>query len=170
LQQQVDDALERHRRRLDSLEAIVAGLPYMQEATPQAQQPAAVARPAPIKVTIHGQVGQLNLAELIERADARIEQVDKRGEGDLADGLRQLAEAIKAAVDAAEDQREDALDAVAVLAEVGSKPVEERGQMRGRIRGALIVIKELADVAPAVKQAWDAWGPVITEHLPRINS
>ncbi len=124
----------------------------------------------PINVTFQGQVGQVNLAELIKHADARIEQVDQRGEGGLAEGLKQLADAIKAASETAEDQREDALDAVAVLAEVGSQPVNERGKLRGRVRGAIAVIKDLAAVAPTVKKALDAWGPTIMEHLPHLPS
>jgi hypothetical protein len=122
----------------------------------------------PINVTFQGQVGQVNLADLIKHADARIEQVDQRGEGGLAEGLKQLADAIKAANEAAEDQREDALDAVAVLAEVGAQPVGDRGKLRGRVRGAITVIKDLAEVAPTVKKALDAWGPTIMEHLPHL--
>ncbi len=124
----------------------------------------------PINVTFQGQVGQVNLADVIKHADARIEQVDQRGEGGLAEGLKQLADAIKAATEAAEDQREDALDAVAVLAEVGAQPVNERGKLRGRVRGAIAVITGLAEVAPTVKKALDAWGPTIMEHLPQIRS
>jgi hypothetical protein len=124
----------------------------------------------PIHVTFQGQVGQVNLADVIKHADARIEQVDQRGEAGMAEGLKQLADAIKAASEAAEDQREDALDAVAVLAEVGVQPVEERGKLRGRVRGAIAVIKDLAEVAPTVKKALDAWGPTIMEHLPHLPS
>jgi len=126
------------------------------------------ARRAPINMTFKAPVGQVNLAKLIERADASIVQVDQRGEARLAEGLQHLTDAIKAANEAAEDQREDALDAVAVLAEVGSLPPEERGKLRGRVRGAFLVIKELVQIAPSVKKAWDAWGPAITEHLPHL--
>jgi hypothetical protein len=133
--------------------------------TPPAGAPASRAS---INVTFRGQVGQVNLADLIQRVDARIEQVDQRGEGDLATALKQLTDAIKAAGEAAADQRDDALDAVAVLAEVGSLPPEERGKLRGRVRGAFLVIKELVQIAPSVKKAWDAWGPTITEHLPHL--
>jgi hypothetical protein len=131
--------------------------------------PAAPARQAPINITIHGQVGQVNLADLIQRVDARIEQVDQRGEGDLATALKQLTDAIKAAGEAAADQRDDALDAVAVLAEVGVQPVEERAKLRGRVRGAISVIANLAEIAPVVKAAWGTVGPSIMEHLPRLK-
>jgi hypothetical protein len=149
------------RGRLDLYE------PPEEQGMPQAPATAPT-RPHPISVTIHGQVGQLNLAELIKRADASIEQVDRRGEKSLAEGLQHLTDAIKAAGEAAEAEREDALDAVAVLAEVGALPAEERGKMRGRVRGALSVIGEVVKLAPSIKQAWDAWGPTITEHLPRL--
>jgi hypothetical protein len=146
------------------------------EAPPQ-QGPAPIphgAAPAPrttsIHVTFQGQVGQVNLADLIRRVDASIEQVDQRGEGDLATALKQLTDAIKAAGDAAADQRDDALDAVAVLAEVGAEPVEERPKLRGRVRGAISVIANLAEIAPVVKAAWDAVGPSIMEHLPGLTS
>jgi hypothetical protein len=137
------------------------------EATPRA-----AAEPArrPINVTIHGQVGQFNLAEVIERADANIDQVDKRGDTKLAEGLHHLRNAINAASEAADDQREDGINAVGDLAEVGALPTEERGKFRARVRGAFLVIKELAGVAPSVKQALDAWGPTISEHLPRLGS
>jgi len=132
--------------------------------------PSTLAGRVPINVTIQGGVGQVNFAELIERIDARIQQVDRRGEAGLADALEQLGEAIKAASEAAEDQREEALDAVAVLAEVGSLPPEERGKLKGRVRGAFFVIKELVQIAPSVKKAWDAWGPTMMEHLPHLPS
>lgn len=138
--------------------------------TPATTASAAVPASRPINVTIKGQVGQVNFADLIEHVDARIEQVDQRGEGGLAEGLQQLADAIKAASEAAEDQREDALDAVAVLAEVGAQPVKERRKLRGRVRGAIAVIKDLAEAAPTVKKALDAWGPTIMEHLPHLPS
>ncbi|MFI5281848.1 MAG: hypothetical protein ACHQ0J_01805 [Candidatus Dormibacterales bacterium] len=134
------------------------------------QPPPAPARQGPISVTFQGQVGQVNLADMIKRADASIEQVDQRGEARLVEGLQHLTNAIKAASQAAEDQREDALDAVAVLAEVGALPPQERGKMRGRVRGALSVIGDVARLAPSIKQAWDAWGPTITEHLPRLGN
>lgn len=44
--------------------------------TPLAPAPT---RRASINVTFQGQVGQVNLADLIQRVDARIEQVDQRG-------------------------------------------------------------------------------------------
>lgn len=122
-----------------------------------------------MNVTFQGQVGQVNLAELIERADAEIDQVDRRGEGALAESLQHLADAIKDASEALTDMREDALDAVAVLAEVGAVPTAKRGKFRGRVRGAIAVITELTDAAPSVKQAWDAWGPSIMQHLPRLG-
>lgn len=138
---------------------------------PEAGTPGAVApaRRAPIHLTFQAPVGQVNLAEVIERADASIVQVDQRGEANLADGLRHLTNAIKAA-EAADDQREDGLNAVGDLAEVGALPTEERSKFRARVRGAFLVIQELAQVAPSVKQAWDTWGPTITEHLPRLGS
>jgi hypothetical protein len=142
--------------------------PSQHEAAPP--PPAAPARPAPINVTIHGQVGQFNLAEVIERADANIDQVDKRGDTKLAEGLHHLRSAINAASEAADDQREDGINAVGDLAEVGALPTEERGKFRARVRGAFLVIKELAGVAPSVKQALDAWGPTISEHLPHLPS
>jgi hypothetical protein len=128
-----------------------------------------VARQAPIHITFQGQVGQVNLADLIQRVDARIDQVDRRGEGGLADALKQLTDAIKAVGDAAAEQRDDALDAVAVLAAVGAQPVEERAKLRGRVRGAISVIANLAEITPVVKGAWEALGPSIMEHLPRIT-
>lgn len=117
-------------------------------------------------MTIHGQVGQLNISDLIQHAEASIEQVDRRGEAQLADALRQVADAIKSANEAAEAEREDALDAVAVLAEVGALPAEQRGKMRGRVRGALSVIRELADTVPSVLKALEAVNPIIRDHLP----
>jgi hypothetical protein len=142
-----------------------------EEPAPVRSAPTAARPPrAPINVRFEGQVGQVNLAELIERVDARIEQVDQRGEGNLAEGLQRLTEAIRAASEADEEKREDALDAVAVLAEVGALPAPERGKLRGRVRGAVAVIKELVAVAPSVKRAWDALGPTIMEHLPRLGS
>ena len=148
------------RGRLDLYE------PPAQRDVPQPQP--APARSHPVNVHIHGQVGQLNISDLIQHAEASIEQVDRRGEAQLADALRQLAAAIHSANEVAEDQREDALDAVAVLAEVGALPDEERGKMRGRVRGALAVIGDVVKLAPAIKQAWDAWGPTITDHMPRL--
>jgi len=127
-------------------------------------------RRGPISVTFQGQVAQVNFAELIHQVETSIEQVDKRGEASLAEGLEQLSNAIKAATAAAEDTREDALHAVGDLAEVGALPSEERGKFRSRVRGAFLVIKELADAAPSVKQALDAWGPTITQHLPHLPS
>jgi hypothetical protein len=139
----------------------------LEAATPRSAAP--VPRTS-IHVTFQGQVGQVNLAELIRRVDASIEQVDQRGEGDLANALKQLTDAIKAAGEAAADQRDDALDAVAVLAEVGAQPVDERPKLRGRVRGAISVIANLAEIAPVVKATWEAVGPSIMEHLPRLNS
>ncbi|HEY5035314.1 MAG TPA: hypothetical protein VIJ30_09370 [Candidatus Dormibacteraeota bacterium] len=136
-------------------------------ATPAAAAPA---RRAPIHMTFQAPVGQVNFAEVIERADASIVQVDQRGEANLADGLRHLTNAIKAATEAGDDQREDGINAVGDLAEVGALPTEERGKFRARVRGAFLVIKELAAIAPSVKQALDAWGPTIREHLPHLPS
>jgi hypothetical protein len=161
------------QRDIGKLIDIQGRLPLYEPRGPQretATAPAAPGRAAPINMTFQAPVGQVNLAELIERADASIVQVDQRGEARLAEGLQHLTDAIKAASEAAEDQREDALDAVAVLAEVGSLPPEERGKLRGRVRGAFLVIKELVQIAPTVKKAWDAWGPTITEHLPHLPS
>jgi hypothetical protein len=139
-----------------------------QPAAPSAPaRPSPVPRAAPINVTFHGQVGQVNLADLIERVDASIEQVDQRGEGGLAKALKELTDAIKAAGEAAADQRDDA---VAVLAEVGAQPVAERAKLRGRVRGAISVIANLAEIAPVVKATWESVGPSIMEHLPRLNS
>ncbi len=136
-------------------------------ATPAAAAPA---RRAPINVTFRGQVGQVNLAELIEQVETRIEQVDQRGEASLAEALEQLNNAIRVATETAEETREDGLHAVGDLAEVGALPAEERGKFRARVRGAFLVIKELAEIAPSVKRALDAWGPTITEHLPHLPS
>jgi hypothetical protein len=144
--------------------------PPEQQREPAPPPAATTARGAPIHMTFQAPVGQVNLAEMIERADASIVRVDQRGEARLAEGLQHLTDAIKAASEAAVDQREDALDAVAVLAEVGALPPEERGNMRGRVRGALSVIGEVVKLAPSIKQAWNAWGPTITEHLPRLGS
>jgi hypothetical protein len=144
--------------------------PPQQHRAPTPPPAAAPARGAPIHLTFQAPVGQINLAEMIERAHASIVQVDHRGEARLAEGLQHLTDAIKAASEAAEGLREDALDAVAVLAEVGALPPEERGKMRGRVRGALSVIGEVVKLAPSIKQAWDVWGPTISEHLPHLPS
>lgn len=123
--------------------------------------------PPPINVTIHN-VGQLNLADVLQHAEARIKQVDRRGDVRLAEALQKLADAINTANEAAQDQREDALDAVAVLAEVDVLPDEERGKMGRRVSRALKVIGELADTVPSVMRALDAAGPIIKDHLPHI--
>jgi hypothetical protein len=160
------------QRDVNKLLDIHGRLPLF-EAPQQQREPApatAPARGAPIHMTFQAAVGQVNLAEMIERADASIVQVDLRGEARLAEGLHYLTDAIMGASEAAEDQREDALDAVAVLAEVGALPPEQRGKMRGRVRGALSVIGDVVKLAPSIKQAWDAWGPMITEHMPRLGS
>jgi hypothetical protein len=173
--------LDRLRERAHDLQRDINHLAGLRDRLPlyePPEQPAHTVVPAiparrpvpPIHVTFQGQVGQVNLADVIKHADARIEQVDQRGEAGMAEGLKQLADAIKAASDAAEDQREDALDAVAVLAEVGAQPVGDRGKLRGRVRGAIAVIKDLAEAAPTVKKALDAWGPTIMEHLPHLPS
>jgi hypothetical protein len=143
--------------------------PETQAAPPSTSQHNTRKTPKAMTVTFQGNVGQVNLADLVERADARIAQVDQRGEVGLAKALQELTNAIKAANEAAQDKREDALDAVSVLAEVGSVASQDRGRLRGRVRGAVEVIQELAAAAPAVKNAWDAWGPTILEHLPRLN-
>jgi hypothetical protein len=57
-----------------------------------------------------------------------------------------------------------------VLAEVGAQPVEERAKLRGRVRGAISVIANLAEIAPVVKATWDAVGPSIMEHMPKLIS
>jgi hypothetical protein len=163
------------QRDIDKLVDIQGRLPLYERpggqqreaATPPAVAPA---RGAPINVTFQGPVAQVNLAELIEQVETRIEQVDQRGEAGLAEALEQLSDAIKAATDAAEERREDGLHAVGDLATVGALPTEERGKFRARVRGAFLVIKELAEIAPSVKQALDAWGPTITQHLPHVPS
>jgi hypothetical protein len=162
------DIAERLQRDINHLVDLRQRLSLYEPPIPPMPAAPSAGRP-PINVTIQN-VGQLNLAELIERVDARIEVVDRRGEASLAEGLQQVTDAIKAASDVAEREREDALDAVAVLAEVGTLPIEERSKLRGRVRGAISVIKELVVIAPSVKKAWDAWGPTIAEHLPRIGS
>ena len=137
-------------------------------------RPTASSQPAqrqqPIHVTFQGQVGQVNLADLMQRVDAEIAQVDRRGEGSLAEALQSLTNAIRGANEAAQDKREDALDGIAVLAEVGAIPPQERGRFRGMVRSAIEVIKDLAAAAPEVKKALDAWGPTIMEHMPRLGS
>jgi hypothetical protein len=129
---------------------------------PQASSPL---YPQSINVTIH-HVGQLNLADVLQHAEARIKQVDRRGDVPLAEALQKLADAINTANEAAEDQREDALDAVAELAEVGAMPTDERGRMGRRVGRALKVIGELADTVPSVLRALEAVGPNIKDHLP----
>jgi len=52
----------------------------------------------------------------------------------------------------------------------GAQPVEERAKLRGRVRGAISVIANLAEIAPVVKATWEAVGPSIMEHLPRLTT
>jgi hypothetical protein len=162
------------QRDISKLVDLRERLPLYESPEPQPRHPEPAPRGgrahAALTVTFQGNVGQVNLADQIERADARIAQVDQRGEAGLAEALQELTNAIKAANEAADDKREDALDAVAVLAEVGSVPAQDRSRLRGRVRGAIEVIKDLAGAAPAVKKAWDAWGPTVMEHLPRFSS
>ncbi len=170
----IREYVDQLRQDIGKLRDIKARLPLYEPPTRQpgaGPSPAAVVpvNPHSINVTIHGQIGQLNLSDVIQHAEARIQQVDQRGEKSLADGLQHVTDALKVSNEAPEDQREDALDAVAVLAEVGALPPEERSKMRGRIRGALSVINEVAKLAPSFKHAWDAWGPTIIEYLPRLK-
>src|SRR6266849_10107513 len=147
------------QRDISKLVDLRERLPLYESAEPQPRHPEPAPRGGPahtaLTVTFQGNVGQVNLADQIERADARIAQVDQRGDAGLAKALQELTNAIKAANEAAEDEREDALDAVALLAEVGTVPAQDRGRLRGRVRGAIEVIKDLAGAAPAVKEAWD---------------
>lgn len=163
------DDLKRDINKLADIKARLALYePVEQEQGPQTRH-AAPRSDQRIHVTFAGQVGQVTFSDLVQRLNAEIAQVDRRGDANLAGALQHLADAVKSA-DEPQESREDVLDAIAVLAEVGSSPVEERGRFRGRVRGAIEVIKDLAAAAPTVKQAWDAWGPQIMEHLPRVGS
>ncbi|HEV2415132.1 MAG TPA: hypothetical protein VGX27_10000 [Candidatus Dormibacteraeota bacterium] len=156
------------QRDMGKLVDIRGRLSLYEPPAPLAAEPPlkAVAPATPsINVTIH-HVGQLNLAELLQHAEARIKVVDRRGDVRLAEALQQLTDAISSAGEAAQDQREDALDAMAVLAEVGALPESERGKMGRRVRVALKTITELANTVPAVMKAIEAVSPIIRDHLP----
>jgi hypothetical protein len=122
-----------------------------------------------INVTFQGQVGQVNLNEMVERIHNEVKVVNKRGEVDLAAALSKLGDGLREAEELDDDRRAEVLDAVSVLAEVGSQPPEQRGKFIGRIKGAVIVLQEAAKAAPAVQKLLEQFGPTIQEHLPHIQ-
>jgi hypothetical protein len=126
--------------------------------------------PRVINITFQGQVGQVNLTDIVKKIENELTVIDQRGNARLAEALKMMSEALANASELDNSTREDALDSVSLLAEAGHQTEEERGKLRSRVRAVIALIREAADAAPAVKEAWEAWGPTIVEHFPGLHS
>jgi hypothetical protein len=165
LQEQVDDALERHRRRLHALEAIIAGLPYMQEATSHPHQP--THQPQPVwhtrDVTINLQSGNVNLGTLVGDVTSNVSGLSGPG----ADVLKQLMEELAAAVVDAHLPHEikaEAVEAVEQLSEgLKAGPDHKPSAM---LRAAMRHLPGLLQTADIALRVWSQVQAQVGPYLP----
>jgi hypothetical protein len=165
LQEQVDDALDRHRRRLDALQAILASLPYMQEATSHPQQPTHQSQPVwhARDVTINVQSGNVNLGTVMGDVTSNVSGLSGPG----ADLLKQLMkELVAAVVDAhlPDEIKAEAVEAVEQLSEgLKAGPQHKPSAM---LRAAIHRLPGLLQTADTALRVWSQVQAQLGPYLP----
>ena len=166
LQAQVDDALERHGRRLDALEAINAGVPYMKEATPLTNQPAHQQQPVwharDVTINLQGG-GNVNLGSVVGDVISNVSGLSGPG----AELLKQLMEQLAAAVVEAhlpDETKAEAVEAVEqVSAGLKAGPDHKPSAM---LRAAIRRLPGLLQTADTALRVWSEVHTQLGPYLP----
>ena len=161
----VSEALDRHSRRLATLEAIIAGLPYQQEAAPQLEPPARQPQPGwqarDMIVNVHG--GNVNLGTVVGDVTSNVSGLSGPG----ADLVKQLMEQLAAAVVEAhlsDDTKYEAIEAVEVVSE-GLK-AGPTGRASAILRAAIHRLPALLQGADLALRVWSEAASQLGPYLP----
>jgi hypothetical protein len=103
------------------------------------------------------------IAAQIANIESTITGVAQHGDRDLADGLKELTQAVLVQDGLDDEQRQDLLDNVGYLAEAAGKPSEKRN--RGIIKSVLGALGTAAATSTELGKAMDAWGGVLHQLL-----
>lgn len=118
-------------------------------------------------VTVYGNVGAINsqvtnshlsVAQTVTSIGATVQAVADRGETNIADAIRALAEAVQHAPELTEDQRAELLDNVADVADAAAAPDEPR--RLSRARAAIAMITNGAGASTQLAEAVRTWHQV----------
>ena len=155
----MDDRIAADERQINYLEDLMAdtvGLPRTGPKYP----------PRPPRVHFQGvtlnnihikdsTVGVINTG-LIERVDVAIGALKRAGEEDIADAVRQLAEAIVSAQDLEPARKNDAMEMLESVAGEATQPPERR--RKAAVRPLLSALAEILKTSAALSALWEKVG------------
>jgi hypothetical protein len=162
--ERLEDAVERHQRRLDDLESIIDGLSYMHEAA-GGTQPASRSRQSgeDRSLTINVQSGNVNLGTVVGDVTSNVSGLTGRDAEDIKALMGRLARAV---VDAElrPDTKAEAVEAVEVVSE--SLKAGGVNKPSAILRSAIRRIPVLLETADQALKVWNELQGLLGPHLP----
>ncbi len=164
IEERLADAFERHQRRLDALESINDGLPYMRETTPYPQP----TRPPPHSwadrpVTINVQSGNVNLGTVVGDVTSNVSGLTGRDAEIIKVLIARLAAAV---VDADLDLevKAEAVESVEVVSEALKAGAAHKPS--AILRSAIRRIPLLLQTTDQALKVWTELQGLLGPHLP----
>lgn len=159
-----DDHFQRLLKLRRSLDEQVAKLSSVVQALPLFEgAPAPRPGPATGGITIFGGSNQLNMGTILGNMEMKLGTLSGPSAEDFKTAVRGVVEAVRAGGGLTEAQQGEVIEQFDYLAEMAARPPEERKS--SVLRSVVEGVKTTLSLAPAARDAWEAWGPTIRGFL-----
>ena len=116
-----------------------------------------------------GQIGVLNVAEIINSIQQNLSAVTQAEGENLVEAIKSLTEAMMASKDVKEDDAKQALEHLEFLSSQAALPTEKRSK-GGIVKSVLNGLSQLISTASDVAQIWSTWGPKLESALRAMGA
>ena len=155
---------ERLRDSVGKLEGIRELISVIVEAPRRPAPPSRQAVTPSPRVTVAGNVGTLNLGEIIGNIESHITSTTGPTADEFREAIRAIVEVSRQALPAAAQQ--EAFEQLEFISAEAEKPPEKR--QRAIIGPVLERLAKLMVLADATKTAWNDWGPAIAHFVNQL--
>lgn len=154
-------AHERLRRYVGNLQGIVQLIPVVAGAPPRPLRQPITAGPSPrIHIEIHGgNIGNLNLGEVVGNIESRINSVMGPEAATFAEAVKALVEIVQTGAGLSDPDRAEAISYLDAISEEAERPLDKR---RVAVVGAIVArLAQVMALAEATHNVWQDYGPAV---------